>query len=176
MKKIKKLHLFLTLTIFILNLFFVACTAPTAQDSAQQNSAQQTPTPQGNFYTLSEAYAMHMLKSEDLQIIAEYHNNHLSCPTPLDSELENEIKEMWVKKFREDPNSLLPDFELHYITSVYYYGVFGKDSNCYAVFIDYRGILIPGDYRTYTIAINGITFNFYAKDLINALVIYKPIS
>ena len=172
MKKIKKLHLFLTLTIVILNLFFIACTAPTAQDSTPQ-----TPTPQGNFYTLSEAYGYNMLLDENLQTIAEYHNNYLSCPTPLDSELENEIKEMWVKKLREDPNSLVPNIKLEDITKVYYYGVYGKDSDCYAVFIEYHhGILTPGVIRTFTISIVGTSFTFTYRYTINDLVIYKPIS
>ena len=176
MKKIKKLHLFLTLTIFILNLFFVACTAPVFQNSASQNNETQLTAPKGNFYTLTEAYGYHMLLDEHLQTIVEYHNNHLSFPTPLDSELENEIKEMWVKKLREDPNSLTPNIKLEDITNVHYYGAYGKNNDCYALFIDYRGVLSPGVNGTYTIAINGITFTFPKQHYINDLVIYKPIS
>ena len=173
MKKIKKLHLFLTLTIFILNLFFVACTAPTAQDSAQQNSAQQTPTPQGNFYTLSEAYEKGLLTIEDLQQIAGYRNKGQNSPETLDEQLANEIKEVRARNIREAPDSYFPNITAENIIIAHFYGTYNGNPVMHLS----NGLqLVPGVDQNISIDIGGVIFRFGHRLYVDGLVIYEKIS
>ena len=168
MKKIKKIHLFLTLTIFILNLFFVACTAPTAQDSAPQ-----TPTPQGNFYTLSEAYEKGLLTVEDLQQIAGYRDKGQNSPETLDEQLANEIKEVRARDIREAPDSYFPNITAENIIIENFYGMYNGNPVIYLA----NGLqLVPGWDMNISRDIGGVIFRFSLPIYVEWLVIYEKIS
>ncbi len=168
MRKIKRFHLFLTLTIFILNLFFVSCTAPTAQESIPQ-----TPPPQGNFYTLEEAYEKGLLNVEDLQQIAEYRNKGQNAPETLDEQLANEIKEVRARDIREAPDSYFPNITAEKIIISDFYGIYNGNP----VIAVLNGLqFIPGVDYDISIDIGGVIFRFSQWIYVEGLVVYEKIS
>ncbi|MGN1104201.1 MAG: hypothetical protein ACI4QI_04920 [Candidatus Coproplasma sp.] len=101
----------------------------------------------GKFFSLDEAYEQGLISVEQLQEIADYHNDGKDCPTLLDDKIANAIKETAaadlvaeLKYHGNNSEIVKPD----YFSILHYYGNY---NSCYAVmiynpFVDYAAVVV----------------------------------
>lgn len=94
----------------------------------------------GETCALREAYEKGYLSKTDLEAIAYFHNNQIAYPEPLDSEIDNQIRdalaEMWrTKEDHPEANATKDDFKI-----TKFLGVF---NNCYVVDVLISFIVYP---------------------------------
>lgn len=117
----------------------------------------------GTFYTLLEAYHGGLLTVEDLQIIANYHNNGTEFIEIMNSSVAAAIKQTRVEKLRNLNSNPIPDATIDDVTIIKYYG---KYSNAIAVVItDIYSVY--GDGELVEFIVGGITFyNYSAPEIL----------
>lgn len=103
----------LIISLFITLICFAGCNKPT-----------------GKFYSLEESYEKGLITVEQLQEIAEYHNDGKDCPTPLDDKIANAIKETAASDTRKYEKYF--EVKASEFTILHYYGNY---NNCYVVMI-----------------------------------------
>ena len=108
------------------------------------------------FYTLQEAYDRGYLTKEDLEQIAYYINNGLSCPEPLDSSIEDAIKESAAYEMRNRETHPYPEATADDFTILNYYGSY---SDCFVVSMNDCYDLFPADVPNYWEEIGGVQFH-----------------
>lgn len=107
------------------------------------------------FYSLQDAYDEGLLTVENLQSIADYHNNGISYPEELDDFVSDSIKKARAESLRTDETNPKPKATAEDIVITKYYGTY---NNCIVLILDYgthAEISIP-----VTDTVGGITFNF----------------
>lgn len=137
-------------------------------DSTTENT-EDVKTDLGEFYTLQEAYAVGLLKKEDIQIIANYHNNNQTLEF-FDEQLVAKIKDLFAKELRENSNKFLA-ITSEEIVLTKFYGVYG---NCYVVLLDYG--YSTEEYIPFDLEIDGTIFRFGHPRYVNRLVLFKDLS
>lgn len=88
----------------------------------------------GTFYSLQEAYDEGLLTFENLQCIADYHNNGISYPEELDDCVSESVKRTWAESLRTDVINPRPEVNAEEIVITKYYGTY---NNCFVVILDY---------------------------------------
>lgn len=112
-------------------------------------------------FSLQEAYDRGYLTKEDLEQIAYYINNGLSCPEPLDSSIEDAIKESAAYEIRNRQIEPFLDATADGFTIVRYYGNY---SNSFVVRMRNDYDLYPTDVPSYWVEIGGVQFHFIGYD------------
>ena len=123
--------------------------------------------PRGNFYSLKEAYEKGLLEKENIQTIADYHNNKTSAPEPLSDKMAMEIKEEWSKKWKMDSGNCF-DIATDEVGLMRYYGYY---DNVYVVFLSYGQYIDL--YAPCEFEIEGIVFSFSHANYMDGLVVYQ---
>ena len=114
-RKIKKFFSICLIAIMvIMSCFFVSC--------------KET----GKFYSLRQAYEKGLITHEELEIIADYHNNGIRLELT-DKKIIRKIKNLYAKELRENDETF-SDITSDEIGIRRFYGVYG---NCYVVLLDY---------------------------------------
>jgi hypothetical protein len=111
----------------------------------------------GTFYSLQEAYDEGLLTVENLQSIADYHNNDISYPEDLDDFVSESIKKAWAELIRTDETNPIPEATAEEFVLTYY----GTYNNCIVVILDY-GIHIDQVIPPVTVTVGGVSF-YYAQ-------------
>lgn len=110
----------------------------------------------GNFYSLKDMYNKNYLTVEDLQTIADYHNNIVDCEDHLNDDVAQAIKQAWAQKLVEDGQLTAEQATADIISIVKYYGTY---NNCAIVIVDrkdmYHLIGMP-----YTVEIGDVSFGY----------------
>jgi hypothetical protein len=109
----------------------------------------------GIFYSLKEAYDEGLLTVENLQSIADYHNNGISYPEELDDFVSESVKKAWAESLRTDKTNPRPETTAEEIVITKYYGTY---NNCIVVILDYgthADVSIP-----VTDTVGGVSFNY----------------
>jgi hypothetical protein len=111
--------------------------------------------PKGTFYSLQEAYDDGLLTVENLQSIADYHNNGISYPEELDDFVSESVKMAWAESLRTNETYPRPEANAEEIVITKYYGTY---NNCIVIILDYgthAEISIP-----VTDTVGGVSFNY----------------
>lgn len=120
----------------------------------------------GEFYSIREAYEDGLIQKEDLQIIANRHNNKQTLNLS-DNDLIDKIKDSWAKKLRENCNDFR-DIAGKDVVLSRFYGVYG---NYYVVFLDYG--TYTEEYVPVDLEIDGVIFHFGHPRFVSRLVVYE---
>lgn len=122
---------------------------------------------EGEFFTLAQAYGKGWLTTEDLQTIAEYHNNMKSCDEKLESTLMSSIKESAAYYSRNDNTLSAQEINADDFIISHYYGNY---NDCYAVIICYRYLHETTEYNPVYVEVGDVTFVYGNR---NRIVIWK---
>ncbi|MGN1060370.1 MAG: hypothetical protein ACI4QN_01420 [Candidatus Coproplasma sp.] len=121
--------------------------------------------PTGNFYSLEKSYEKGYITVEQLQEIADYHNDGKDCPTPLDDKIANAIKETAAadtRKFEKYVEVKTSEFKI-----LHYYGYYG---NYYIVMIYNPYINYPDVVVDEWIDVGGVQFHITTHESIQVWV------
>jgi len=120
--------------------------------------------PSGKLYSIGEAYRAGLLTEEELQEIADLHNNGRQSEDTLSNKVATNIKKLKAKELREEGGTFR-DISYKEISISKFYG---KYRNAYVVSVDY-GMMVAVLVR-YSITVGGATFRFghplYAERLL----------
>lgn len=115
-----------------------------------------TEEPQGEFFTLQQAYDGGYLSREDLQNIASYHNNNKNYPENLKEEIAEAIKKDWAKKLSDSDNST-EVLTAEDIAINEYYGTY---SGSVAIIVDRKDAQYIDKYAPYSKEIGEVSFSY----------------
>ena len=111
----------------------------------------------GTFYSLQEAYNNEWLTQEDLQTIANYHNNNISYPESLSEGIAKSIKKVWAKQYNEEHTDSGDKITGSDVSIRKYYGTY---HDCAVVIVDRRDAMYLGVDAPYTIEVGGVAFTY----------------
>ena len=120
----------------------------------------------GKFYSLRQAYEKGLITHEELEIIADYHNNGIRLELT-DKKIIRKIENLYVKELREEYENL-SDIT---VEDVYIHCFYGVYRNSYVVVLDYGSgttEILPADME-----IDGVVFHFGQYRYMDRLVVYQ---
>ena len=148
-KQIKKLFsVFMVGIMVVMSCFFVSCIET------------------GKFYSLRQAYEKGLITHEELEIIADYHNNDKRLELT-DKKIIKKIKNLYAKELRENDETF-SNITSDEIGISSFYGAYG---NCYVVILGY-GIVLD-EYIPVDMEIDGVIFQFGHPVYRDRLVVYQ---
>ena len=122
--------------------------------------------PSGKFYSIGEAYRAGLLTEEELQEIADLHNNGRQSEDTLSKKVATNIKKLKAKELREDGGAFR-DISYKEISISKFYG---KYRNAYVVSVSY-GIVLTVLVR-HSITLGSVTFRFGHPEYAKRLLVY----
>ena len=125
--------------------------------------------PLGEFYSLQAAYEDGLIQKEELQTIANYHNNNQTLKLS-NEQLVDTIKDLFAKEIRETSNEFSAITSKEIVLTKFY----GEYGDCYVVLLDYG--YNTGEYIPFDLKIDGIVFSFGHPRYVNRLVVFKDLS
>ena len=120
----------------------------------------------GKFYSLGKAYKKGLITHEELEIIADYHNNDKRLELT-DKKIIRKIKNLYAKELRENDETF-SNITSEEIGISSFHGVYG---NCYVVCLSYGEVIdefVPVDME-----IDGVIFLFGHPVYMDRLVVYQ---
>ena len=138
----------------------------TPSDSSNTQNQENT----GTFYSLEEAYENGDLSQQDLQMIADYHNNNLSCIETLTDEISQTIKAAWALQLQKSETNPILSATADTISLYKFYGTY---NGCSIVMLDYSLGQYLGEYVPITMEVGGVTFHFGHPRYMCQLVAWK---
>lgn len=123
----------------------------------------------GTFYSLQEAYENKLLTSEDLQSVADYHNNGNVYPKELDDSVTQQIKNLAAYNSRNDKHSPVLEAKADDYEILKYYGNF---NDCYAVVLNHPYTEVPAVEIDEWVTIGSVMIHYTSHDKI---IIWKNI-
>ena len=118
----------------------------------------------GKFYSLRDAYEAGYLTKEQIQEVANYHNNGLHN-NDMDLTLSSQVKNSWARYLKENSDTF-SDIKANDI-DFKHYGTYGK----YSVVMMYYGHNAD-QYAPTDVEIDGIVFHFGHYNTVKDLVVY----
>lgn len=111
----------------------------------------------GKFYSLDEAYDKSMITRDDLQTIANYHNNLTNCSEELSNLVETLIKGRAAFDLRNDEKHPVSEASAQGIRIIKYYGEY---NGCYAVILENQYVAYPAEEMDEWQEIDGVKIHY----------------